>query len=95
MRTQKFIVKVFAVITRGLTANGRQKEKERRKKRATCVDVAHLKLDPASRQGARRPGTGRLVAGYIQKKGPQENARRGATNRLAGFNRDSSSRETD
>ncbi|KYN01228.1 hypothetical protein ALC62_07847 [Cyphomyrmex costatus] len=68
---------------------GMKRKRERRRKRANCNDVAHLKLDPASRRDVttkkrvlHRIGAGRLVAGCIQKKGPHENAAR--SNKSAG-----------
>ena len=85
---QKFIAKIFTVITRSLIPD-EQKERERQSKRTNCNDVEHLKLDPASwrdvtteKHVLHRIGAGRLVAGCIQKKGPHENAAR--SNKSAG-----------
>lgn len=96
----KFIAKAFAVITRGLTSDESKRGKEREREGRTEKE-SELQRYAASKVRFRvtarrhRVGAGRLVAGCIQKKGPQERTRRRATNRLAGFNRGSSSRETD
>ena len=97
---QKFIAKIFTVTTRSLIPD-EPKERERQSKRTNCNDVEHLKLDPASwrdvtteKHVLHRIGPVGWWQGVFRKR-VRTRTRRGATNRLAGFNRGSSSRETD
>lgn len=84
--SQKFIAKVFAVITRSLTSDESMEERKRERKKEKESELQRYGASKvrshvtARRYGKERVlhriGAGRLVAGCIQKKGPQENAAR-------------------